>query len=1823
MIDLNSARLRIVWLAVFLCGYYSMPAQAATPLCGTTLTSNTTLDSDMICPGRAISFSQQSKNVVLDCKGFTISSDSDRIISANAVSRITIKNCSFLSIDDGIRAIVFTGVTKSKVINNTITTTGDGSSAFDIRGDSSSNLFSNNRVHTSGSNSNAFRVRAGSNKNIIKNNVFEADASYAVNIQSAASNGLTGNTLISPNGFLYQGKYSLQNGGISVDPSGNIFAVENNWGSSAGDGAGIGEATAFFQVDPATGTPISVIPLLRGRKDVGFGFDALEILPNGRVLALRGCCTDSYLFEIDPISGKVTEIEIDLPPGSEGSLNGLEAIDNSNLLATTNQGNLISIDLDAGTMALIGDQNKGWTGIAIHPTTGEVYTVSRQRNETSRTAHLYKIDINDGQVITEIGDTGSSAISGIDFAPDGTLYGSYDLESIDINTGVSTTVGDFGPDPLEPRSKKNFLKSNLLQTTNGSLRYPGKIVLPSVGHVDMSADMVSITDNQVLVESAELPFLDERARIVLEGLPGTYRNLLIDPEDDGSFVPCGSSKCKFVSFMDGTLVFDVKGFTTYSSEENSSPDLLFVANTVRAEIKALVGESETSKSAGKKLKAADKDMAKALKFLKKDKFKSAFTHLGKAVTDLVSAAKKGAGADPLIDKLLDAAKAEAQLSIDTAVDTNGDAALIAQAQANMDKAQTELEQGKPDKAVSSYRKAWDTARKAAKAGGGLSFNPVNVPGTYDSLWSDDPVGHEFIFSANNTGTVDFGFGGPEDFTWSVDGQGRLLVDLGGGGLPDRYTLTSGTIKSGTFSAEVDDDSNGGYEFFPTVDIVETAGGGGGSANFGSLTIIGADTGVIGENFTPGSVMPPPGVIIWDSISAEAVVSLVVSGVLDLDPATGAVVFNFVRQNPSAAFGYEIQCDETPAECAKISVNEAAKTIFFDNVELTNPPNSSGTAPIVFNGTLHTAPSTALKGTAAAGAPIIGTVTVKGSLGNTRSALIEANGNYNVDVTGLTAPFRLRAQGTVGGRTYKLHSYAEAADIGGNVNITPFTDLIVANAAGQIAESYFDSNTPADLDPLEIEAQENALQAKLQTVLTALGVETAINLLNTTFSADHSGLDAALDIVRIEVDSDLQVATITNLLENTTVQDSVTNTEDNTDVLLATPATVTTGASDIQAIAALFDALTAAFSGGLPTSTSIEDLFSTDFYEDDNSRGLWLTDITTNPDIIGLNFSSISVSNLDSTTGTATVTFNVSLNGLIDPEPNTWFFARDTTLGWQARGDQRIVDTYFSFHCNDNDGTGSGTGGCGVNTQFWDKDFSNNGTLNAPIASGTVSIINGTDMTTVRDVIYLGTPDGAAPGDVQVYNESSGQYQGDYRGFGTGADEIDSAIFVVGDIIQYDLYTQSLDVTTPSSPQVASGTEVATYTDTLLFAPSLAALYPAATSATLTAINDFSLGNDLTIAWTLAAGTRNSEILVRVSDLMGNRIEIWDDTYSTTATSSTFASAVLDSAAASAAGLDANAASYNLLVRIYAEDDSTGQAHSRDYNMTIPGPGVSFNPANVPGTYNSLWSDDPVHHEFIFSANNTGTVDFGFGLEDFTWSVDGQGRLLVDLGGGGLPDRYTLTSGTIKSGTFSAEVDDDSNGVYEEFPTVDIVEDGGGTTLACNYESGWDDTAFEGQGAPITPNSFADYEGTLASCGTAMPFTAADVASKTFVNGVGVDAETVIFNALGGAAGTEASRGTGSFNDTDTIIFNWYVEAATCSGCTHSYLVQYSDSTIDSSLPSGFFFRETSALTGLNGPLGASNTGYTYHKYSEQSNFSDADRAVGADGEIWFSTDILQ
>ena len=712
--------LRLTWLTGVLMLLNTTIVQAVTPACGTTLTKNTKLDADMNCPGTALRLSgNASKKVTLDCKGHSISTTDGSAIFVSNVTGVTIKNCVIATDNYFSHGIVLTdGTTKTQLSKNTITTTGANSRGIELR-NASANKIVGNTIDTVTEFSDGIRLRAGSNNNLINKNSFHTDNSYSVVLQSSTKNKVYDNTLHSPIGFVQQKKFALQNGGLGVDSSGNIYAVENNWGSSDG----IGVATAFFQVDPLTGLGNSIIPLLVGVDDIGFGFDALDILPNGRILALAGSGPTSNLYEIDPNTGQVTTIVLNLPVLS-GKPNGLESIDNTSLLATTNTGELLNINLTTRSVTIIGAQGIGWTDVAAHPTNGKTYAVSRRKGEATNTAHLYEINAGSGLVVTEIGDTGRASISSIDFALDETLYANADglLVEIDVNDASTATNGPagFGPDTLEPFASKTKLKNNLMQNEHGSLRFPGTITLPTEMATVLSAAVIDIGANQVMIDSTIHPYLDEPGRITLENLTEDYLNLLFDPEDDGSFVPCESPQCKFISYLDGTLIFDVNGFTTYSSEENTDPTLEFVIAVAKTEIKALQSATGVSMSARKRLKAAKKDIVKALKFLKKGNIKNALAEISKAVADLVKAQDKGAPVGDLNDQLVQFSQAEVQAAIDAAVGAGGNQVLIDEAQDNLAAALEMLNQDKPDKAINLYRLAWVKADKSVNNGDGVS-----------------------------------------------------------------------------------------------------------------------------------------------------------------------------------------------------------------------------------------------------------------------------------------------------------------------------------------------------------------------------------------------------------------------------------------------------------------------------------------------------------------------------------------------------------------------------------------------------------------------------------------------------------------------------------------------------------------------------------------------------------------------------------------------------------------------------------------------------------------------------------------------------------------------------------------------------------------------------------------------------------------------------------------------------------------------------------------------------------------------------------------------
>jgi hypothetical protein len=488
---------------------------------------------------------------------------------------------------------------------------------------------------------------------------------------------------------------------------------------------------------------------------------------------------------------------------------------------------------------------------------------------------------------------------------------------------------------------------------------------------------------------------------------------------------------------------------------------------------------------------------------------------------------------------------------------------------------------------------------------------------------------------------------------------------------------------------------------------------------------------------------------------------------------------------------------------------------------------------------------------------------------------------------------------------------------------------------------------------------------------------------------------------------------------------------------------------------------------------------------------------------GISFVSLSITDLDSTAGTATVNFSVAKNGDVDFESEQWFVAKDDTGSWRLLGDQQIVDlNEFGFHCNDNNATDQLTGDCGINTSFEDNNVNNNGTNIGVILSARVSIISGDDGS-VKDMFYIGTPQDSSQG--QVYNEGNQFYSGDYRAFGSEAGEIDPSIFSVGDTVKHDLYESNLDLSDPENPAVV-GDVVVSYSALINHEPQTVGKYPAATQETLDNLDNFILDEDITIAWTLAEGTHIDEIMVQISDPQGMYIlSVWEEFDFSSVMSTTVDAAMFDDELIGNDEFDPSDG-YTVTVRIYAEDSVTGQAHSVDY------------------------------------------------------------RVIVDA---------------------------------EPEPIV----------LACGHDSGWNDAADNELGAPITPNSFADFITVVTDCGGTTLITKANIAGTTWSE----DGESITFNNDNLA--TEASPSTGQMTDDDVIDITWYIE--TVNGNT--FIVIETNSALDSDLPANFWFRETYAITTVTGTLGASGTTYGVTAYSEQSNYSDTDRSTNADGEIWNST----
>ncbi len=161
----------------------------------------------------------------------------------------------------------------------------------------------------------------------------------------------------------------------------------------------------------------------------------------------------------------------------------------------------------------------------------------------------------------------------------------------------------------------------------------------------------------------------------------------------------------------------------------------------------------------------------------------------------------------------------------------------------------------------------------------------------------------------------------------------------------------------------------------------------------------------------------------------------------------------------------------------------------------------------------------VSGVAATGTPIAGTVYLKDSSSPAKelSTTINADGSFSFDVTGLTAPFLLKAVGSANGQNYTLYSFAGAP---GTANINPLSHLAVVQAnSGADPASLYAQPTAAQLQAMRtaIATIIPQIQALLQQVLSQYGVAST-NFISDSYKANHTGLDLLFDMIAFLVNN---------------------------------------------------------------------------------------------------------------------------------------------------------------------------------------------------------------------------------------------------------------------------------------------------------------------------------------------------------------------------------------------------------------------------------------------------------------------------------------------------------------------------------------------------------------------------------------------------------------------------------------------------------------------------------------------------------------------------------
>ncbi len=185
-------------------------------------------------------------------------------------------------------------------------------------------------------------------------------------------------------------------------------------------------------------------------------------------------------------------------------------------------------------------------------------------------------------------------------------------------------------------------------------------------------------------------------------------------------------------------------------------------------------------------------------------------------------------------------------------------------------------------------------------------------------------------------------------------------------------------------------------------------------------------------------------------------------------------------------------------------------------------------------------ASSIEGVVAVGAPVEADVTVLDITGKEVTGRSNAAGEYVLNTTGFTAPFMIRAI-TDDGRI--MYSYAER-----NypvTNVTPLTSYVVDRVAlvndlfGGAGHLYYSFSANSRVND-DVTAQLTLLSTILSSMMESAGLG-EFDHFRDAFDADHTGYDAFLDVLDVEIDGDDVVIRVDNSLFHTLSYDIVEGT----------------------------------------------------------------------------------------------------------------------------------------------------------------------------------------------------------------------------------------------------------------------------------------------------------------------------------------------------------------------------------------------------------------------------------------------------------------------------------------------------------------------------------------------------------------------------------------------------------------------------------------------------------------------------------------------------------